>query len=544
MIYFSALLIAMFITIVLIPIFKRLARRLKVMDVPDERKVHTQPVPRIGGVAMALGALVPTLMWANTSDFASATLLGSWILVLFGLIDDRQNLNYKIKFASQFGAALLVILWGGVRITHLGMLLPDGVLLPDWISIPLTLLVIVGVTNAINLADGLDGLAGGIALLSFICIGYLAFRSDNLDVTMLSAAVCGAIFGFLRYNTHPAEVFMGDAGSQFLGFQAITLSLGLTQGPCPISPLVPLLLLGFPVLDTLTVMSLRVAEGNSPFYPDKNHFHHKLMRLGLYHSEAVLVIYALQALLVVAAFYLRFYSEWLILLLYLGFSVTVIFGFIISENRNLRFKRINFIDRVVKGRLKRAKEEKVFIKFFFRIVEFGAPAILLFTCFAPLDPPMWFSGFAAVLAVFLTLTWLTKWRYMRGALRLSLYLAVPLLIYISELQSAPWLSDALRVIYNLSFMALVLFVIITMRLSRREGFKSTPMDFLILFIAVVVPNIPGAEFETQRMGLVAVKIIILFFTYEVLIAELRGKLGRLCFITAATMLILALKGLI
>lgn len=224
------------------------------------------------------------------------------------------------------------------------MLLPDNVFLPDWFAIPFTLIAIVGVTNAINLSDGLDGLAGGISLLSFICIGCLAYCSANIVIALLSIAVVGAILGFLRFNTYPAVMFMGDAGSQLLGFLAVTLSLALTQGNTSFTPLLPLILLGFPVLDTLTVMFERVAGGKSPFVADKNHFHHKLIRLGLYHTEAVLVIYIFQAFLVTSAFVFRFYPEWFLLIFYIIFSTGILSGFFVAKKRGWKFKRYDLAD--------------------------------------------------------------------------------------------------------------------------------------------------------------------------------------------------------
>ncbi|MCK5508975.1 MAG: undecaprenyl/decaprenyl-phosphate alpha-N-acetylglucosaminyl 1-phosphate transferase, partial [Desulfobacterales bacterium] len=230
MFFIPTLLISMFITIALIPIFKSLAVRVNVMDVPNDRKVHSYPMPKSGGIAMALGVLVPIFFWVPTTEFVSAVLIGAGIIVIFGLIDDVINLEWKIKLFGQCAAALVVILYGGVKIKCLGMLLPDDVFLPDWFAILFTLIAIVGVTNAINLSDGLDGLAGGISLLSFICIGCLAYCSANIVIALLSIAIVGAILGFLRFNTYPAVLFMGDAGSQLLGFLAVTLSLALTQG--------------------------------------------------------------------------------------------------------------------------------------------------------------------------------------------------------------------------------------------------------------------------------------------------------------------------
>ena len=201
-----------------------------------------------------------------------------------------------------------------------------GVHLPVWIGIPLTVIVIVGATNAINLSDGLDGLAGGISIMSFICIAYLAYLGGDFMVVLLSIAMIGAIFGFLRFNTHPATLFMGDAGSQFLGFWAISLSLKITQGNHEFNRLLPMMILGMPILDTISVMLGRIASGKSPFVADKNHLHHRLMKLGFSHSETVFLIYALQACMVTSAYLMRKGTEWLVLASCLCFGATALLG--------------------------------------------------------------------------------------------------------------------------------------------------------------------------------------------------------------------------
>jgi len=227
--------------------------------------------------------------------------VGVGIIVLVGLIDDLKTLGYKAKFAGQIAAAIVVVIYG-IKIKSLGAFLPDYMVLPDWIAIPFTVFVIVGVTNAVNLADGLDGLAGGICLLSLCCIAYLGYMDGEQGLAIMSIALAGAIFGFLRFNTYPADLFMGDTGSQFLGFSIVTFSLSLTQDSTPLSPVLPLIIVGFVVLDTLAVMAERIAEGRSVFSADKNHFHHKLMRLGFSHTESVLTIYIIQTVLVVSAY--------------------------------------------------------------------------------------------------------------------------------------------------------------------------------------------------------------------------------------------------
>jgi UDP-GlcNAc:undecaprenyl-phosphate GlcNAc-1-phosphate transferase len=529
MIYLTSLLISMVITIVLIPFFRGLALRWHAgLDQPDERKVHSGAVPRTGGLGMAIGATVPVLLWAPHDPFSLSLMIGSGIIVLFGVLDDVHNLGFKSKFAAQIGAALAILLVGGVRIRFLGDLLPPGTLVPDWIGAPLTLVLIVGVTDAINLSDGLDGLAGGISMLSFICIGFLALVSGHTVIALFATTIVGAILGFLRFNTYPATVFMGDCGSQLLGFMAISLSLGLTQGHAGVdafvnSPVLPLLLVGFPVLDTLTVMSERIWEGNSPFKADKKHFHHRLLRLNLFHREAVLVIYILQTLLVTAAFILRFRSEWALLSLYGGFCLAILSFFGVADAKGWRLNRhIGWFDQKVKGRLRWIRKRRIPIRMVFGIVRVGVPGLLLFSCFLPDGNPrlvLFPVLFFLAIAVFL---WRIRPEWAGGWLSMTFYLISPLVIYLSERNRVDWMTDSMMNAYDLAFAFLFFCVILTLRFTRRrKGFRSTPLDFLILFIALVVPNLPDPEIQEWQMGLVAAKIIVLYFSYEVLVGELR-----------------------
>lgn len=545
MIYYSTLLIAMFITMALVPIFKSLASTMHVMDVPSERKVHQIPMPKTGGFAMALGAMVPLFLWATLDKAGQSIMIGAGIIVFFGFIDDIKELGYKSKFAGQLSASLVIVLYGGIRIKCLGMLLPDDFLLPEYLALPLTIFFVVGVTNAINLADGLDGLAGGISLLSFICIAYMALLGENTPIALFALAMAGAIFGFLRFNTYPATVFMGDTGSQLIGFVAGALSVSLTQGNTPLSPMLPLLLLGFPILDTITVMLERLAEGSSPFVADKKHFHHKLMELGLYHTEAVFVIYILQAFLVTSAFIFRFHSDWLLLLLYVTFSCTTIITFWLLGRTGWSFQRYGFFDVFVKGRLKILKEKNVFIKIAFGIFKIGIPILFFFSCVVPANIPGYFSLFAAGMAILLLLFWFFRAELLPTMLRISLYLLIPFVIYLAEIDVSIWVNDLMNQLLIALYASMVIFMMLTLRLTRRQkGFKSSPMDFLILFIAMIVPNLPDQYIQSYHLGGVAAKIIVLFFSYEVLIGELRGRLNWVVFSTIAALVALSVKGVV
>ena len=540
MLFLATLLISVLITIALTPVFSSLALRFQLVDLPNERKVHQVPVPRVGGIAMALGAFIPILFWQYADRFVQAYLLGAALLVLFGAVDDFRDLSPRLKFLGQVAAALSAVFLGGIKISTLGMLAPENFLLPEWAAVPLTVLAIVGVTNAINLSDGLDGLAGGICLLIFAGIGYLAYLVGDFAVGAICLALGGALFGFLRFNTHPASVFMGDAGSQFLGFSAVTLSLGLTQGrSTALSPLLPLILLGFPILDTLTVMVTRISRGRSPFSADKNHFHHNLMALGLLHPESVLVIYGFQTFLLLASVHFRFYSDLSLLAGYLVFSLVILFGFTYADRTRSTLRRLECFDALAAW-LRRLKQEGVVIRYSFRLFESGVPLLLFLTCLVAPRPPLYGSLVCALSCAALLLACRLGVSWLPGLLRSLLYLMIPFSVYLSGERVAQLADSTLLRLYGGSFGAVALLIILVSKFSRRtSGFRSTPMDFLVGILALVVPNLPEQQIQEYQIGLTAAKILLLYFSFEVLQAELRGKLNGIALWTAASLAALA-----
>ncbi len=519
-----------------------LAIRHNVVDLPGARKVHTRPIPRIGGIAMACGAFVPLIFWHYADRFVLAFLAGAAILIFFGLLDDLHDLPPKVKFSGQFLAALIVIFGGGVQITSLGTLLPDMVRLPSVIAVPLTLVAIVGVTNAINLSDGLDGLAGGICLLIFSALGFLSYLEGNSVIGLIALALVGVLFGFLRFNTHPATIFMGDAGSQFLGFSAATLAIDLSQSKPTLSPLLPLILLGFPILDTLTVMVTRIAQKRSPFSADKNHFHHHLLGLGLHQSESVVVIYLLQTLLIVAAILLRYYSDWLLLLSYLGFSALVLGIFSRARREGWQPGRFRFFNNRIAARLRLVKREGSLIKRTFPLFESGIPLLLLIICILAGSAPTYVTFAAFFFALVIAVTWFWARRYTSLLLRVILYLMIPFAVYLSETRPVLQLEGMMHTGFTLLFVIFTLMILLISKFSRRQsGFKSSPMDFLIIILAVAIPNLPDQRLQEYQIGLVAAKVIMLYFSFEVLMAEQRGNLHRIALSTVIALVVLAVK---
>jgi UDP-GlcNAc:undecaprenyl-phosphate GlcNAc-1-phosphate transferase len=526
------------------PVFINLACKVNLMDFPTDRKIHCDPIPRIGGVVMAIGAFASIFIWAPSNEFVRSLLIGSGILVAFGFVDDVKGIGFKSKFFGQVLAALVVILYGGIKIKSLSVFTPDDFYFPDWLAIPFTVIIIVAVTNAINLSDGLDGLAGGITLLTFLCIGFLSYLNQFQTIEVISVAMVGAIFGLLRYNTHPASVFMGDAGSQLIGFVAITLSLALTRKSNQISIMLTLFMMGIPIIDTVCVFAQRIIKGRSPFVADKNHIHHKLIRLGLYHSESVLTIYLLHAILVCLGFIFRFNSPWFLMVFYVFYSGLVVAAIFIAESRGLKIKRYDFIDRVIKGYLRKLRKENAIIKFSFKAVEIGFIFLFLYSCFLPRHIHIYFSLCSMVMLIMILLTWQLRKSWTASIIEISIFLMIPFLVYLSEKDVVYLMNTTLVKAYSFSFGVLIVFVLLTLKFTRRKGFTTTPLDFLLLFVALIVPYLPDERIRDWQMGLVAAKIVVLFFTYEVLKGELRKETKKLGIAGIMALMIISLRGFI
>lgn len=293
----------------------------------------------------------------------------------------------------------------------------------------------------------------------------------------------------------------------------------------------------------MTVMLERIKEKKNPFKADNKHFHHKLLDLGFFHTEAVFLIYVLQALLVTFAYIFRYYSEWFLLSFYAVFSGTVLVIFFVAEKTEWRLNRRGYFDKVIKGKLRVIRDTNLHIRLAFQCIEYGLPLLLISASVLARRIPGYLQltsiGFG--LLIILARSFYPKWTV--GILRIAVYMVIPFMVYFSEKEMAPWVPDNLRLCYHISFIAMIFLVIMTLRFTRRaKGFKSSPTDFLILFIALVGPNLPDAQIQSYHLGLMSAKIIILFFSYEVLFGELREKTDKLIAGTLVALLVIALKG--
>jgi UDP-GlcNAc:undecaprenyl-phosphate GlcNAc-1-phosphate transferase len=305
-IYLGAYLGSAILALMATPVVIWLARGIGALDHPNARSVHQRPTPRIGGIAiffssmcLIVGILSLCHCLAETlrdTRGQLAILLGAATFVfLVGLVDDLKGLPARFKFLAELLAA--GVLWGaGMRINAIGVT-DHFVLFFSWLSCPVTLLWIVGITNAINLSDGLDGLAAGISAIASGVIAIVAMYSGNIIMAVFALALTGSLSGFLVFNFHPAKVFMGDCGSLFLGFIIAAASvMCAVKSTTFVSLTLPALALGIPIFDTLFSMLRRFLERRSLFAPDRRHFHHRLLEMGLHQRQAVLIIYVLTLL--------------------------------------------------------------------------------------------------------------------------------------------------------------------------------------------------------------------------------------------------------
>lgn len=330
----------------IIPLAWRFAPLMGMIDKADPRKVNSVPIPRIGGWGIVFGTLIPIALVVPLDPLIQSYLLGGLVLFITGAWDDAKEIGHFTKFASQLFAAGIVIFYGDLWIVQAPYAGIEEV--SPLFGKPFTFFAMVGMMNAINHSDGLDGLAGGESMLSLIVLAFLAFVGDNGTVAVVIAcATMGGVLGFLRFNTHPAQVFMGDTGSQFLGFTLAFLAIYLTQVCQPaLSNALPLLMLGLPIVDILAVLYLRIRQNTNWFKATRNHIHHRLLDRGFNHYESVIIIYSIQALLVISAIFLRYQNDWWVTAWYLPVCASVFVLLVIAEKMNWQAHRVNDESRV------------------------------------------------------------------------------------------------------------------------------------------------------------------------------------------------------
>lgn len=349
------LLVAFVVAAAVTPAAIKIAPKIGAMDIPkDERRMHKKPMPRFGGIAIYLGIMAALAVFALKDKGITSVMTGCTLIYMLGLIDDLKDLKPLVKLCGQIVCATVVYIMG-VRIEFITNYFgPGNMAFGDVACFIITVLWLIAITNAVNLIDGLDGLAAGIAAISALCIGYVAYIHGQYVPTLAMMAIAGAALGFLPYNFNPAKIFMGDSGSELLGFSIAAVSiLGTVKSATIVVVIIPALVLGIPIFDTVMAIFRRLAKHQSIGTADKEHLHHRIMKAGFGQKRAVMILYCISGIMgIVAVLYSRGLT-----VEYLGLTAVAIMLIYVllsdTGNRNISLKA----DKIKKERPDK-KEEK------------------------------------------------------------------------------------------------------------------------------------------------------------------------------------------
>ncbi|MSS44276.1 undecaprenyl/decaprenyl-phosphate alpha-N-acetylglucosaminyl 1-phosphate transferase [Anaerosalibacter bizertensis] len=301
---------AIFISLFMTPVAKKIAYKIGAIDIPkDSRRVHKKPIPLLGGLAIYIATIVSAVIFLPLDKTLVSIIIGGSIIVVSGIIDDSMDLSPKMKLVFQVVASLVLVL-GDVKIDFITnpFSKENALLFLKGFSVPLTIFWIVGITNTLNLIDGLDGLAAGVAMISSLSLVFVAYNANHLisdsytSIMIISAIIAGACLGFLPFNFNPAKIFMGDTGALFLGFMLSAVAIeGVMKSVATIAIVVPIIVLGLPIFDTTFAIFRRMLNGKSIMEADKGHLHHKLLQRGLSQRQTVLILYLISGVFGVCA---------------------------------------------------------------------------------------------------------------------------------------------------------------------------------------------------------------------------------------------------
>ena len=339
-----ALGVALVVSFASTPIVKAFAQKVNAMDVPkDDRRVHDHPIPRMGGLAILIGFLLSVVLFVDITKQIRGVILGAIVISVCGIVDDIMPLKAWIKLIVQTAAAILAVAHG-IRfdiVSNLNIIAEAEYVFLGILSVPITVIWIVGVTNAVNLIDGLDGLACGVSAISSMTMLIVALSVAEGNVAIMLAALTGACLGFIPFNLNPAKIFMGDTGALLLGYVLATVScIGFFKFYAIISFIVPVMALALPLFDTMFAIIRRLIHGQSPMAPDRGHLHHRLLDMGLNQKQAVAILYCISAVIGLTAVVLSSGQELRLIMLLIAAVFAVAVGvFMTREFKMLAAKK-------------------------------------------------------------------------------------------------------------------------------------------------------------------------------------------------------------
>ncbi len=524
--------LALFLTIASTPLLIKYSTRLGLVDAPDEaRKVHTKLMPRTGGLGIIFGAFVPLVLLLPLDPQLLHLLVGCGIIVVFGLLDDRVQLSYAWKLVGQACAAIVVIA-GGFSFSEIPLL--QDYQLPEWLAYGASFFFIIGIVNGVNFSDGMDGLAAGTTLLVLFLLAILAYHTGHLPYAIIALTVAGGVLGFLRFNTFPAQLFMGDTGSQFLGFIVCCLAIVITQAQTSAySVALPLLLLGLPIIDILQVVVVRIFKRLPLPGPDKEHLHHQVARLGFEHYSVVAIVYILQFVLLASAYVLRYESDVLIVAVFAAYFVIVVGAVFSLQALNWTWRNLNAGTRQERRNLFLRRLE-VFYRYSPLAIEILVALFLIFAALSLLLTSMPIALGSLALALLMLIIIVTSKQLLLRMPRVWVYPSFAIIVYLlAEGNAAAWIARLID--FYVAFLAIVL--VLAMRMSRRQDFSLNTMDLLILLVVICLPWLPLDAIGSVNALQGAMHLLVLLYAAEFVFAR-KHQSAPILFVSAPIALFL------
>jgi UDP-GlcNAc:undecaprenyl-phosphate GlcNAc-1-phosphate transferase len=525
--YLYGFFLALLSSLILLPFLMKYASQLGLVDNPtgSSRKLHKAPMPRSGGLGIIIPTGIAILVVLPWNDSILSFLFSSLIIVGFGLLDDVIELKPTQKLVGQaLGVTLAMV--GGMTISNVPFI--DNS--PAWLSYALTFVFVMAVINGVNFSDGMDGLAAGTTLMALVLIFLLAVEGNDIQVAIIAASICAALVGFLRFNTHPATIFMGDAGSQFLGFSVAWLAITVSQTETStLTRVMPLLILGIPIMDVLQVICVRIKKKLPLPGPDREHFHHQIGKLGLPQAGVVATIYILQLILLLGAFLMQHNSDTEALVFYICYLVVVLGLLYAIHLQGWRIREANGFGGVNRR------------NWFFRRASFLHPysgkfyglslaGLLVVFAVMSTEIPKGFIYIALIIATSVLCVRLVargRWALLIG--RVSTYSATTFCVYGMTLSSHPQASFG---VFDLMLALLTVALVVSIRTTRKQYFWLTPQDLLVLFFVILLgPSLSLDLGSGVNSGALMFHTILLLYIGEYVLA--RGPVAQRRITTAA-----------
>lgn len=581
---------AFVLSLLFVPLIIKFAKIKKLYDLPDlvseknqmspsvlnyeetfdqSRRIHTKPIPRLGGIAIVIGFFSSLIIWKFPSNMA-AIFICSFIMFLTGFIDDIVSLSAKLRLFIQITTSLAVVLISNLKIHSIALSQTTYLEVPLILGIAISTFIIIGAINSINMIDGLDGLAGGVVLIGISLLSYIHFLSThNLNLLIVfSIPIIGAILGFLKYNTHPSSIFMGDSGSNWLGFMVgifiiliinnftITENINkwevINSSSNQLIPIVSIILcLSIPIFDTAHVILLRLFEGKNPMKPDKRHFHHSLMKIGFTHSQSVITVYFLMLFFgilgILPVAYPQYNLGWtpfigiILLVLCITFSVKLTEGFI----TNLAGYKLFLASQKTTG-----PRISFVLKYWEHLNRYTIYVILLATPFlSGIAPKNVALAAAAMCFVMICTVFIKKSDSFFESFIIAISTTILLIannsniIWIEIFNNKYNLQEAYNLLFIWLLISTLCFFIVTF---KRKYLVIAPTDFLLAILPLILLLLPIEIQNEYKLNIIALRSLVLFAALRTLSkrhASFFYKVHFICIIALGWIVLTTLAGL-